>query len=370
MAVRQTTFDNLQQEEEARRFIKKLTQKQLDIIKFIEQDFYQSYIAKRLKISRTYVNQTVNSLLKYQLIKQKTFSPLQKKSLTYELTNKLKNNLKQSETLPSSYTLCIPHHIKFKYPVLNIQGDLGKDGWKFSRARSIFIRSWKPKGNERFLFHVNLDQHTIGIEFHGKSIVAYRIEHNQVFAQTVEEATTIIASEIGKGVETFIREQVSAGCKIQLGQPKQIDKTHYAFESEIAKEMFKKGEQVQLEGVWIDNSPEGQGRQNVGDIETRNPIVANNVDKGLRNAMNIDTIVKREIGAAMPQALKEFNRSLEPMNENISQVMAMVQGGITMTQQYQQMQNFMTKVLDEIQSVRNENADLKKQMQSMKGVSE
>jgi DNA-binding MarR family transcriptional regulator len=369
LTVRQSTFDNLQAEEEARRFVRKLTQKQLDIISFLEQDYYQSYIAKRLKISRTYVNQTVTALLKHQLIKQKTFSPLQKKSLTYELTKKLKIYLDQSAIPSSNYTLCIPHHIKFKYPVLAYQGEPNREGWKFSKNRSIFIKSWQPKGNERLLFHVNLAEHTIGVEFHGKSIVAYRIEHTRVIAQTTEEATTIIASEIGKGVETFVREQLESGCKIQLGQPKQIDKTHYAFESEIAKEMFKAGGQSQLEGIYIDTSPEGQGRQNAGDIETRNPVLANSVDKGLRNAMNIDTIVKREIGAAMPQAMIAFNKALDPIYENVNQVMAMVQGGITMQRQYQQMQNFMTKVLDEIQSVRMENAELKKQMVTMKGAS-
>lgn len=363
MAVRQATFDNLQQEEEARSYVNKLTQKQLDIITFLNQDYYQSYIAKRLKISRTYVNQTINTLLKYQLIKQKTCSPLQKKSLTYESTKRLNIYLNQANLMPGNYTLCIPHHIKFKYPVLDVKGEINREGWKFSKSRSVFIRSWKPKGNERFLFHVNLDENTIGIEFQGKSIIAYRIEHTQVIAQTVKEATTIIASEIGKGVEIFIREQVGMGCKIHLGQPKQIDRTHYAFESEIAKEVFEQGGQTQLEDLTIDTSPKGQGRPRAGDIETRNPIVANRVDQGLRKAMNIDSIVKKEIGEAIPEALKEFQKSLDPISQNVSQVMAMVQGGITISQQYEQMVNFMTKVLDELQENRRENAELKKKME-------
>ncbi len=364
MAVRQATFDNLQQEEEARLFVKKLTPKQIDIITFLKQDYYQSYIAKRLKISRTYVNQTVSDLLKYQLIKQKTCSPLQKKSLIYETTKRLDLYLSQNQTMTGNYTLCIPHHIKFKYPVLNVKGTLNCEGWKFSGARSIFIKSWKPKGWTGYLFNVNLGENTISISFTGKSIVASRVEHNHVIAQTVVEATQIIASEIGKGVETFVREQLGMGCKIQLGQPKQIDKTHLSFESEIAKEAFEEGGQLSIPGISIDTSPKGQGRPTAADIETRNPMIAKQVDLGLRNAMNIDSIVKREIGAAMPQALAEFNKSLEPLNENVSQVMAMMQGSITTAQQNDNILKFFSKVMEEMQSMRLEYADMKRKYES------
>jgi hypothetical protein len=362
MVVRQSTFDNLREEEEGRRFVQKLTQKQLDIISFIERDYYQAYIANRLKISRTYVNQTVTSLLKYKLIKQKTCSPLQKKSLTYETTKRLKTYLSQATQMPSQYTLCIPHHIKFKYPILGIKGIPNRDGWKFSKNRSIYIRSWQPKGNERSLYHVNLDENTISIQYQGKSLIASRVEHTQVIAQSISEATQIIASEIGKGVEIFLREQAGMGCKIEVGQPKQIDKTHYAFESELAKEMVRNGQQSQLEGVYVDNSPEGQGKEKVGDIEMRDPVRANRVDRGLLNAINIDKIVRKEIGQALPEAMKAFNDALDPINQNVIRANAMLQGGITISQQYENMLNFMTKVLDEMQSLRQENAEFRKKL--------
>lgn len=368
MVVRQSSFDDLRKEEEGRRYVRKLTQKQLDIIEFIRRDYYQAYIADRLKISRAYVNQTVNSLLKFGLIKQKTCSPLQKKSLTYEPTKRLDIYLSQSELMPSQYTLCIPHHIKFKYPLLEMTGELNRDGWKFSKNRSVFIRSWKPKGNERLLFNVNLGDNTISIQYQGKSLIASRVEHTKVVAQSITEATQIIASEIGKGVEIFLREQKSSGCQIKVGQPKQIDRTHYAFESELAKEMVKNGQQSQLEGVYVDNSPEGQGKEKVGDIEMRDPIKANSVDQGLRNAMNIDKIVRKEIGQALPAAMKEFNKSLEPMNENISQVMAMLQGSITVAQQNDNILKFFSKIMNEMQDMRSEYADMKRKYElAMKG---
>lgn len=362
MAIRQSTFDNLRQEEEGRRFVGKLTQKQLDIISFIERDYYQSYIADRLKISRAYVNQTVSSLLKYNLIKQKTFSPLQKKSFTYEVTNRLKLYLSQTPQLSSQYTLCIPHHIKFKYPVTSFEGELNREGWKISKNRSIFIRSWKPKGAERLLYHVIVGENTIGIQYHGRSLLASRINHTKVVAQSAAEATQIIASEIGKGVEIFIREQKAYGCKVLVGQPTQIDRTHYAFESELVKEAVKNGQQSQIPGVYFDNSPEGQGKPNVSDAETRDPVLANRVDQGLMAAINIDKIVRTEIGKALPEAMRVFNEKLEPINQNVIRANAMLQGGITMSQQYENMVNFMTKALDEMAETRKELDALKKMM--------
>ena len=371
MAIRQATFDDLQKEESTRSFVQNLTPKQLDIITFLGEGLYQSYVAKRLKISRAYVNITVSDLLKHQLIKQQTFSPLQKKSLTYELTEKLKSLLNQSKSLPSSYTLCIPHHIKFKYPVQAIKNELNKDGWKFSKSRSIFIKSWEPKGREALLYHVNVGDNTIGVEYHGKSLVAYRIEHKEVMAQTVEEATHIIAQEIGKGVEIFVREQSAQNCMVSLGQPILITEPHYAFESEIVKKVIASGQQAQLNlagtGISVDLSPERNGVLGIGHVETKNPVLANKVDLGLRNAIDLKGIVQREIGSAMPKAMDEFNKALDPLTGNLMRIEALIQGGTTIQNQYQQMIHLLTRTLDEMALIREENANLKKKMETLGG---
>ena len=46
----------------AERYISKLTQKQIDIIRFLEQGYYQAFIARRMHISKGYVNETVKTL--------------------------------------------------------------------------------------------------------------------------------------------------------------------------------------------------------------------------------------------------------------------------------------------------------------------
>jgi hypothetical protein len=240
-----------------------------------------------------------------------------------------------------------------------MQNQLSRDGWKFSKSRSIYVRAWKPKGTERLLYHVNLGEHTIGVEFHGKSIVAYRIEHSHILAESIEEATQIISSEIGKGVETFLREQESMNCRITLGQPQQIDKTHYAFESVIAKQAIIAGQQIKLEGVYIDNSPQGQGRGSNGDIETKNPSIATSIDNGLRNAMNIPQIINREIGQAIPQAMLEFAKQLNPLKMEIETLNAHIHAGQTIQYQVNQMLTLMASQMKEITDLKTEISKLK-----------
>ena len=50
------------------------------------------------------------------------------------------------------------------------------------------------------------------------------------------------------------------------------------------------------------------------------------------------------------------------MSDSVVRVEAMLQGGITISAQYEQMINFMTKALDEMAAIRLENAELKKRL--------
>ena len=88
-------------------------------------------------------------------------------------------------------------------------------------------------------------------------------------------------------------------------------------------------------------------------------------DRNIKIA-TIDKTIDTHIQAAIPEAMAEFNKQFTGLNESINQVVAMVQGGITMQQQYQQMQNFMTRVLDEVQAVRKELADVKRENEELK----
>jgi DNA-binding MarR family transcriptional regulator len=351
---KQQTLDDIRLSVKQADAVKALNQTQLNIIKFYEQGYYPAFIAHRLKISRSYVSRTTRQLSDLGLIlPNKSRDPIQGKATTYQVTPLLKQllfdyNLDKSAT----YTLCTPHHLKIKYPILHMKGEIRLDGWKFSRNHATHIKSWQPRGPQRHQFHVSTKQGTVGIEFHGKSILAYRIGHDHIIADTVESATRLAAIQIQEGVDLFVKEQTMLGTKIELGRPQISDKPHYAFESEIAHAVLDSKGQVNVKGMWVDTSPEGQGRPGVGDIETRNPVIATMVDKGLRNAMNIEGIVQEQIIGAIPAFIEAIDQKISPLQEEVESLSSRITESNTLQTQFNQLVSLLQNTIKELESIK------------------
>ena len=382
MAERQATFDDLA----AVQYVRSLNATQINIIRLLEQGDYQANIARRLKKSRSYVCQVVGKLESYGLIvarrltfvhKGKTHTiattdPLQGRATGYIVTPRLQNLLAQNPHKDGSYTLCIPHHIKIKIPILDQNRPLVTAGWRQSRARSILVRSWKPRGPERHLFHVQTVGGTVGIEYHGKSLVAYRVERTHLMAADVDEATTLAAAQIQDGVARFVEEQGWFGVRLTLGTPTIIDKPHFAFASKAARKVLDAGHQLTTPGVYCDDSLAHHGRPDAGEIETTDPILADQIDRGLRNALNIEPIVERSVARGMVEQSKAildgFCQQLDPIQQTLGSiyetantVLAHVQGGTTLEYQFTQIVTLLTHTLNEIKDLRGRVADLEEQ---------
>ena len=382
MAERQATFDDLA----AVQYVRSLNATQINIIRLLEQGDYQANIARRLKKSRSYVCQVVGKLESYGLIvarrltfvhKGKTHTiattdPLQGRATGYIVTPRLQNLLAQNPHKDGSYTLCIPHHIKIKIPILDQNRPLVTAGWRQSRARSILVRSWKPRGPERHLFHVQTVGGTVGIEYHGKSLVAYRVERTHLMAADVDEATTLAAAQIQDGVARFVEEQGWFGVRLTLGTPQIIDKPHFAFASKAARKVLDAGHQLTTPGIYCDDSLAHHGRPDAGEIETTDPILADQIDRGLRNALNIEPIVERSVARGMVEQSKTildgFCQQLDPIQQTLGSiyetantVLAHVQGGTTLEYQFTQIVTLLTHTLNEIKDLRGRVADLEEQ---------
>ena len=382
MAERQATFDDLA----AVQYVRSLNATQIDIIRLLEQGDYQANIARRLKKSRSYVCQVVRRLETYGLIvarriafthKGKTHTiattdPLQGRATGYIVTPRLQNLLAQNPHKDGSYTLCIPHHLKIKIPILDQNQPLVTAGWRHSRARAILVRSWKPRGPERHLFHVQTVGGTVGIEYHGKSLVAYRVERTHLMAADVDEATTLAAAQIQDGVARFVEEQGWFGVRLTLGTPTIIDKPHFAFASKAARKVLDAGHQLTTPGVYCDDSLAHHGRPDAGEIETTDPILADQIDRGLRNALNIEPIVERSVARGMVEQSKAildgFCQQLDPIQQTLGSiyetantVLAHVQGGTTLEYQFTQIVTLLTHTLNEIKDLRGRVADLEEQ---------
>lgn len=382
MAERQATFDDLA----AVQYVRSLNATQINIIRLLEQGQYQAQVARRLNKSRSYVCQVVGKLESYGLIvarriafthKGKTHTiattdPLQNRATGYIVTPRLQNLLAQNPNKDGSYTLCIPHHIKIKIPILDQNRPLVTAGWRQSRARSILVRSWKPRGPERHLFHVQTVGGTVGIEYHGKSLVAYRVERTHLMAADVDEATTLAAAQIQDGVARFVEEQGWFGVRLTLGTPTIIDKPHFAFASKAARKVLDAGHQLTTPGVYCDDSLAHHGRPDAGEIETTDPILADQIDRGLRNALNIEPIVERSVARGMVEQSKAildgFCQQLDPIQQTLGSiyetantVLAHVQGGTTLEYQFTQIVTLLTHTLNEIKDLRGRVADLEEQ---------
>ena len=382
MAERQATFDDLA----AVQYVRSLNATQINIIRLLEQGQYQAQVARRLNKSRSYVCQVVGKLESYGLIvarriafthKGKTHTiattdPLQNRATGYIVTPRLQNLLAQNPHKDGSYTLCIPHHLKIKIPILDQTQPLVTAGWRQSRARSILVRSWKPRGPERHLFHVQTVGGTVGIEYHGKSLVAYRVERTHLMAADVEEATALAAAQIQDGVARFVEEQGWFGVRLTLGTPQIIDKPHFAFASKTARTVLDAGHQLTTPGIYCDDSLAHHGRPDAGEIETTDPILADQIDRGLRNALNIEPIVERSVARGMVEQSKTildgFCQQLDPIQQTLGSiyetantVLAHVQGGTTLEYQFTQIVTLLTHTLNEIKDLRGRVADLEEQ---------
>lgn len=382
MAERQATFDDLA----AVQYVRSLNATQINIIRLLEQGQYQAQVARRLNKSRSYVCQVVRRLETYGLLvaRRITFThrgkthtvatddPIQGRATGYVVTPKLQALLAQNPRKDGTYTLCIPHHLKIKIPILDQTQPLVTAGWRQSRARAILVRSWKPRGPERHLFHVQTVGGTVGVEYHGKSLVAYRVERTHLMAADVEEATALAAAQIQDGVARFVEEQGWFGVRLTLGTPQIIDKPHFAFASKTARAVLDAGHQLTTPGVYCDDSLAHHGRPDAGEIETTDPILADQIDRGLRNALNIEPIVERSVARGMVEQSKTildgFCQQLDPIQQTLGSiyetantVLAHVQGGTTLEYQFTQIVTLLTHTLNEIKDLRGRVADLEEQ---------
>jgi hypothetical protein len=377
---KQATFADLS----AFQYVRALNATQVDIIRFLELGDYQAHIARRLGKSRSYVNQVVRRLERAGLIvadrlsfayqgKTHTAAPataLQSRATGYTITKKLKDLLAQNPHKDGTFTLCIPHHLKIKLPILEQTGEIATTGWHQSRARSVHIKSWQPRGHQRHLFHVDTVGGPIGVEYHGTSLVAYRVERTHLLAASVDEATNLAAAQIQDGISRFVEEQGWAGVRLTLGSPQVIDKPHFAFASAAAKRVLDAGPQPATPGVYVDNSLEKQGRPDAGEIETSDPILADQIDRGLRNAINIVPIVQQTVRHENVEQSKtlldQICQQLDPIarltgsiSQTVNTVLAHVQGGTTLEYQFTQVVAALAKTIEEIRAVRNDVQDLK-----------
>lgn len=327
----QSTFADLDQV----RHIRALTTNQRKIISLLSCGLTQSSIAKKLGFSRPYINQVIKKLETVSLIKrvntQKAPEGTRKYNYFYEVAPECKIG-------SQPFTSCRVHNIRKKFTILSQSGPASLD------KRIDYLKSWNMRGGQRhkFWYPGRAGLPSVTVDVHPKTIVVYVDKGQFIAAKDAEQAKEIAWYALYAARDKFIEGQERYGnVTFEIERTgEDIAKVHYGFlfdkRSPIAQE------HTDMPGWWIDKSPEETLGPNIREIETDIPDQATALERGIRQIQ------------CMPEAMKTINEKLDPMNQNIIRVEAMLQGGITLSQQYTNMVNFMTKALDEMAAMREE----------------
>jgi len=266
----------------------------------------QSQIAKRIGVTRQYVNQLVKKLETYNLISKSDKTP-SGYNIWYKLTGHLKKQI-EKKTPDSKVTACRVHNVRLKYSY-DIAGDFSKD------KRTGYLLSWQMRGGDRHKYYVKSRSGLpdITIDVHPKTIVAYPDAKSQIYAESIEEAETIIKTSIHEAVLSFLQKQRSFGTDIEIDTPqhtgKQITNTHYGFE--FSKHAPHAQPQTILEGFFIDGSPEANGKPGMWEVETLDPAKATAMDRGLERIL--------QLGNSDPY-LNNISAVLQPIHNQLTEI--------------------------------------------------
>jgi hypothetical protein len=194
---------------------------------------------------------------------------------------------------------------------------------------------------------------TVGLIVHPKSIEVFQKDRKQIIANSIDEATNILAMALNGAAARFVTEQAWEEVHVELGDPKLVGSPHYAFRSKAAKLLTDAGQShLNLSDgkLHIDNSLEVLGDTEYGEVETCDKSVADALDRGIRKALSLETelpaiistAVEKEMGnrstwtdaktAELSEQLNElFKKTMKscisPINTELAALAAHVQSG-------------------------------------------
>jgi hypothetical protein len=349
MGSKQLTFEEVEVEKK----IPGLTENQRRIISLINCGLCQSDIAVKLKFSRAYINQQIKKLLSNNLIQRIETHPSAegKREYThfYELSQQVKEQVGKG-TVPEPFTACRIHNLRLRVTVISLSAPVSLD------KRASYSKSWQMRGGARhkFWFSGKAGMPSVTLDVHPKTIVAYVDKKQMIVAKTPAEAEDIGWRAIYQALDQFIELQSRFNVVVETAHTGTvIGKIHGGF---VGSDSPVMDEGVRTKNWWIDRSQEAELGPGHPELETDQPDGMTRLDNLIKVSEQVDLV-------KLPEMFKDI---VNPIAANVLQVQAMVQGGIGISQQYEQMLNFMTKVLEEMQEIRKENAELKMRLETHK----
>jgi DNA-binding MarR family transcriptional regulator len=324
--------------------LKPLSKNQRSVLSLLNAGLLQAGVALRLNVSRPYVNQIARGLESLGLVKRRG------KTYFYDLSPEAKSLLSGALAL-DEFTPARLHNFRKKFRILTSAPSPSLD------SRAHYTGSWKMRGplRHKFWYSGGAGTPSVTVDYHIKTLVIYVDKGQQILARSVEEAAGLGWLAVQKARDAWIREQHGFGIDYSVEEiGTVIAKVHAGFvmmeKDPVIKEVVGNGGSVGYADYWIDKSPEKELGSGHCEAETAQPENMTRLGRGIQV---IETI--------QPEAFKDLEK-IGAMNDSVVRVEAMLQGGITISAQYEQMVNFMTKALDEMAAIRAENAELKKRL--------
>lgn len=331
--------------------LKPLRKAQRSVLSLLNAGLLQAGVSRRLNVSRPYINQIVRELESLGLVQRRG------KTYFYDLSPEAKSLISGTQSL-DEFTPARLHNFKKKYRILSAVHEpyTHKENGD-PDDRSHYTGSWKMRGplRHKFWYSGGAGVPSVTVDYHIKTLVIYIDKGQQILARSVEEATELGWLAVQKARDEWVRDQHAFGVDFALEEiGTVIAKVHAGYvmmeRDPVIKEVVEAGGNVGYADYWIDKSPEKELGAGFCEAETAQPENMTRLGRGIQI---IETI--------QPEAFKDLGK-LGGMGESLVRVEAMLQGGITISAQYEQMVNFMTKALDEMAAIRLENAELKNRL--------
>jgi len=288
-----------------------------------------------MNISRATVSQTCKHLEQNNLIKNvhKT-----RYNILYEVSVDLQ---KRIGGVQEQVLICRVHSIAMKFSILNQDKPFNRD------KRTGYTHSWKLRGWEpsAYWFPGKAGEISCTVTPNPKSIVIRMDAGQKIFAKDEMEAAHKGYQHLIYVRQQFIEKQRLFGIDIEIEPTGQIvGKAHYGYpmpENHPAVQEIKEGK---VPGWDVDDSLKKKRAQGVVEGETTIQAQASIMGQVLN----------------LPKTLPDMIRdTINPIGADITAVKAMLQGGITQSQENDNIMKFLSSVLKEMAAMREEIRELK-----------
>jgi predicted transcriptional regulator len=327
------------------KFVKSLTENKLKIIQLLDSGLYQAAIARRLKLSKSYINRFVKELLHKGCISKDFVNPITHVATSYLISPQLKVYIKKLETSKPNFntTLAIPHNVRYKFPMMGKKVKISLNTKRFAAAKLKMERDWCMRGGTWYNFTMRHEHiGNVGITVTPSSLLVYQKDRSPIIAKSCEDATNIISMSLHEVANRFVQEQAWENVHIELGQPELVGSPHFAFNSKISQKIVAAGNALMQVGNGLEIDDSLKGKFDQAEIETTDATQADLVDKGLRVAADIENIVpamiQKELRSVSEQVLG-INAQAEKIDLIVNSVQALCQSGLPRDPRLEQLFN-------------------------------